>query len=201
MAPTADLAISLERDVVRLSEEHLGDAEYYQYAARQLESSRQLLFGTRPIGDRRGASDQTEIRRWAESACEILGIPYSSIEGSLRRVTRTMVGCTPALRWQLVFRDEHDADIRWSHELERVPHIMAGLLILAAVAGASGMVAVTYQTLSRLLRDYRELLTLLAYSNCAMAWRRNGDVPSLVESERRPLTVYATASSWSSVPS
>jgi hypothetical protein len=49
--------------------------------------------------------------------------------------------------------------------------------------------------------DYRNDYVSAKFQAAAFVESARGDVPSFVESERRPRTVYATACCWSSVPS
>ncbi len=172
-----DILISLERQVVDLSEQYMDQSHYAGFAAAQLDATYQTLRNLLPVN---GPCPQPPadgvIERFLEQVCELLGFSRALAKRADALLTRTVTAVTPALRSQLVFRDavqdRKAAPALWDGlELDRVPYLLAALHALANLAELAGMRAVTYQTVFRLFHDYRSLLFLLAHVDCVVAWR------------------------------
>jgi hypothetical protein len=176
LLPDLDLLISLEREVVDLSEQYMHESNYGGFAAAQLEATYRTLQSLRPGNVPPQPPTDSAFERFLEQSCELLGITRGVL-GRSDMLTRTVTAVTPAVRSQLVFRSAGAQDrnappaLGGGFELDRVPYLLAALHALAALAEQAGMRAVTYQTVFRLIHDHQPLLFLLAYADCVVAWR------------------------------
>lgn len=177
LLPNIDFLISLERQVVDLSEQYMHQSNYGDFAAAQLDATYRTLQDLQP-GDVPSPQPPRDgaLERFLEEVCELLGISRGVLARS-DMVTRTVTAVTPAVRSQLVFRgagaqDRNAPRALWDGlELDRVPYLLAALHALAALAEQAGMRTVTYQTVFRLIHDHHALLFMLAYADCVVAWR------------------------------
>jgi hypothetical protein len=159
-----EAVVSLERQIVDLSEAHLMDDSYTAFAACQIDATREASamthLDTSDVGDVMIRQDQ------------LLGNPASGGSSSMvdASLVRTMVAFTPVFRSEIVFRAPTDLVDAAALPLERVPHALMGLYRLAQLAGAAGMPSITFQTLSKLFEDFEPLIRLLAFADCPMRW-------------------------------
>jgi hypothetical protein len=69
-----------------------------------------------------------------------------------------------------VFRSLNEAAKQKEIPLDRIPHAVFAVHVIAALARRAGMIEIPYQTIAKLARDFEPLLYLLAHADCAMKW-------------------------------
>src|SRR5262249_812731 len=105
-----------------------------------------------------------------------------------REVHRAMVAMTPYLRSQLLIKNV-SGGVGQLHEhvdAERLPYVLLSTFVVARLAKLAGMANVTFQTVTRLFLEYRQLIMLLAHVDRVMAWREGEVIDLLLPSEGRP---------------
>ena len=100
----------------------------------------------------------------------ILGVAAPDVDAE-RAVATNLVAVTPSLRALLLFldRDASSAGVGF----DDIPRLLSALHTFALLAASAGMQQVTYQTLMRLLRDYRYLLEFLASVDRVFTWKED----------------------------
>ena len=162
--------IALERAIVTSSESHLQDRGYVNFAARQLALTAER------VPD--GCDGQEAVEGWAlrdsqglvNRSLKLLGVRPTSIQLDDAELTRTMIAVTPLLRCQLLFpRVQADRGKgRKSVDVGRVPYVVLGTYLIAAIARSIGMSSITFQTLSQLCKRFQSLLWLLSNADRVM---------------------------------
>jgi hypothetical protein len=164
--------IELERAIVALSESHLRDSDYHEFAVAQLRATGQILAASGPQVAGALELEEAALSKFVMHASRILKVGGES-RPAAAVVVRTLIATTPFLRRHLVLREAvpQAAWSPWTYELGRIPHVLYGLYILASEAFAAGMRDVTLQTISRLYRDFVDVLFVLAHADVPMMWR------------------------------
>lgn len=155
----------LEREIVQLSEQHLGEADYWRFAAAQVCATRRYV--GQPSDDE---SADLELREHLRHVCSVLGADTEIAACSDSATVRALVAATPVIRSQLIF-PPRDAPKDLRVPPERIPYFLASLWVLLMLARHSGMKQVTFQTVSRLWHNEWALLAFLSHIGTAVAWR------------------------------
>jgi Fe-S-cluster containining protein len=163
--------ITLERRIVELSERHLDDGDYAEFAAAQLSATADA-FGPIQAASQDASHPRDSLVRFTRTLYEVLGADPPKRGAQDRALVRTLVVTTPALRAQLVFRRRGKTTNAESHiGLHHIPTALLALEAMARIARHAGMRSVTYQTLMKLFMEYHPLIATLAHLDTVMAWR------------------------------
>jgi hypothetical protein len=172
--PAVENLIGLEREIVRLSESHLGDADYEPFAAVQAVATERTL---RAVDESQWhqARSGVGITRFTEMFREVLDADRAACDHDPGTV-QTLVASTGALRTSLVFGPDRRHLVSAGVTLERIPHVLAGLHVVSSLARQAGMPRITYQAVNRLFDDFLPLLSMLACIDRCMVWRPDAPI-------------------------
>jgi hypothetical protein len=95
--------------------------------------------------------------------------------GSRIGFVRTLIAATPYIRSNLILRESHRGEpsgTSMSFEHDRIPLAVLTVYLLADAARASGMREVTFQTVSKLANEYRDLVWLVCHADSVLTWTR-----------------------------
>jgi len=162
--------LRLERAIVERSVFHETDADYFRFAAVQYEMWRN------PDLELTAASFPESVkmfRGYAKDVARLLGASEGDLDESASSLVKTMAIVTPYFR--LEFLLPVNVSARSARHIlvdpERLSFTLVGLYVIAMLARSAGMSPVTIQTLSRLTRTFRPLLSLLSYRDAPLVWR------------------------------
>ena len=179
----ADALVRLERQVVVLAEHYSGEGSYREFLQEQVD----MTSAIRPADPRESPSG-TSIAATLDGIRALFGLRRDDLPSSDRDVDRLMATMTPFLRSQLVFAALNAPEqVSGLFPLDRVPHVLGILHILALCARKSGMANVTFQTISRLYQQDTNILRLCAYFDTAVSTRKDSPVefPALEDPSQR----------------
>jgi hypothetical protein len=177
----AALAMELETRVVALSEQHLHDRNYVEFAASQIVAAHQIAGAQGRGTSTTAAIAERDLIRFSHSMKDVLGsAPTTASEVA---VVQTLVAATPTLRTMALFH-RSSPSVGAIVEIDRLPRLLLAMHALVAHASDAGMKRPTYQTVSHLFRTQRDLLTLLADSDRPMFWRLNAPIDALPDEDR-----------------
>ena len=167
-AADADNVIAEERAIVSASERFPREGAYIDWLVIQGRLSSAGL-------------DETEERLRLVRTCvlmsNLLDVPGDPVASGDSELLHTMVAMTPFLRAQYAF-SPRDPNVSLTHPLprRRIPDAMACLFIVARAARAAGMRHVTFQSISKLEADFRQLVMLLARIDDVLVWRKEAAI-------------------------
>jgi Fe-S-cluster containining protein len=177
-----DLVVAHERRIVDLSKRFLDDGDFLSLARAQCGLD----------VERAGRAGLPGVEQVLHGVATILGLPEDRIIAD-RALGRVMVAATPYLRMPFVF-GERDPAKRVDLPAERAGVAVTCLYAIAACANATGMAEVSFQTLTKLARDFRGLVSLLARSDEILVWRDDApiDVAAFEDASTRPAFLRLT---------
>jgi Fe-S-cluster containining protein len=155
--------IMLEREIVRLSEVHAHALRYRDYFEAQVLATRRVA------GEQHSTVKGDSTLAILERMARILGLAVETIDTADQHLARVTIAITPTLRSWAVFRPS-SANAANDIPLGRLPHAMLATHVIAGLARSAGMKEITYQTITRLGRDFEPLLYVLAHADCPMQW-------------------------------
>lgn len=157
------------------------------------------------LGAMAGADDATAawpdttsaFDRIAGHAAALLDLPVASGVEQSPDLARVLVAASPFIRAQLTFRGLSEDRDGWCRiDPARRAHALFVLYLFAESARVAGTTPVTFQTVSKLFRDMRPLIVLVANLDRAMAWTATSSMPLPVlrdESQQRAFVRLAKA--------
>jgi hypothetical protein len=158
-----DNLVLLERQIVDLSEKYQNSSCFIEFAAEQ-----------QVLAEKYGLCvvDNIGMVKWRMNAFwnrlfRTLGISASLGDQLNPKLLNILYATTPFVRSRMIFANNRDFWI----EIERIPYALLALYAIVAIGHDAGIERATFQTVSRMLREYKSLLRLLAYLDCAMSWR------------------------------
>lgn len=160
-------AIANEQAVVQLSQQYSSCTRYSEFFGAQLAARGRA---TGPAAKLPEGTDY--VSGFLGRVCELLGTTPSLVDPQDSDLVRTMVAITPYVRSRMVFAPASGEGAPVLG-VDRAPHFAMAVHVLAALATSAGMGAVTFQTVTMLLRQFEPLLMLLASGDDVMAWAPN----------------------------
>jgi hypothetical protein len=168
-----DATIETERRIVGLSEQFVNERGYDSFAAAQAALS--------PPADGKVA-DVTSIASHSDALWAILGAKRPVDDASIARV---LIALTPLLRSMCVFRYRGSERLVLI-ESDRIPYFMASVYALCLLARDAGLLSVTFQSVTQIMKDSRHLLAMLAYAETRVAWRGEAIINLKVDGSDAP---------------
>ncbi len=145
--------IALERRIVELSEMY-HTRRYPEFIAAQ-----QAL--TSP--------DATDVTVLLNGMCILLEIDRADLGEENTDVDVVMTALTPILRARVLFGERPDGHARVDQN--HIPRHLLATYVLTCLAHKSGMKEITYQTVSRIAREFHELIALLGDLERVVMWQ------------------------------
>jgi hypothetical protein len=156
--------ITLERDIVRLSEDLSSADDYAEFAAAQSEATARAIGSTRRNADMESVSALQRIRRTID---DVLGTGTTTADDPA--IVRLLIAMTPSLRSHIVFRNPGDQVSLI--DLHTLPTLLVALHSLTQLASRAGMGTVSYQTVMRVFTQSRSLLLMLSQLSSVLMWK------------------------------
>jgi hypothetical protein len=166
--------IRLERAITALSEQYLDAHNYQEFAAAQLSITMKLIKNAAPRSSDTNVNKR--VNDFVKQSITLLGIDSSTIQLNDAELTTYMVAFTPSMRMQLLLSGKAADDGVVAEALMRVPYMLMGTHMIAAVARSVGMSVITLQSTMRWLRAFRPLLWLLTYADAVMMWKPSAKI-------------------------
>lgn len=159
--------LARERQLTTISETHLCEGNYLSFAAAQLA----YVAG----GPGKGIDWHEDVRRFTQTICRLLAADLPPLGTSA--VARTLIAMTPYLRSHFILNELASDTPNRTLAISEVPYALVTLYIIAECAQSVGMTQVTFQTVTRLLKDFLPLLVLFASLDQFLVWRHRAPVP------------------------
>lgn len=160
--------LATERHLMALSEAHLREGSYLAFTAAQLAVT------AGESGD--GMDWNGDVQRFTTEVCRLLATAPPPPGASA--VARTLIAMTPYLRFHFILNESTTTDVpSKALAIGKVPYALLTLYIITECARSVGMTHVTFQTVTRLLKDFLPVLVLCASLDQVMTWRRRAPVP------------------------
>ena len=154
-----------EREIVRRSDECLDAPEYYSFVLIQLAATASKVRET-------NTPTTATLKKYADLVWDMLGeVPLPDDVA----VVNTVTVLTPLVRSLFLWRADTTRPALPQVEYVRLPYLLLSLYVLALLAKRAGAV-ITYQTISQIAQDMRELLVVLAYADCPVTWRADTEI-------------------------
>ena len=172
--------IAIEKAVLQLSEKSRVGTSYEEFTAMQIaETTLRIQGGSASSGDTIKRNAQHLAGDFLQRSLRILDVGSSAVDLEDPALTRTMIAATPFLRALLVFNNPSGSlrNVEEAADLMRVPYILLGTFLMAALAKSAGMGVITIQTLADVMRKYFPLLVTLSNADAVMVWKRGKVLP------------------------
>jgi Fe-S-cluster containining protein len=185
----ADAAISLEREIVALSEEYGSTTSYRAFAAAQLRAgATRRPLASDPEDGLDLSSAIHEMDLFARRIADVLGVEASALSAPDSSVDELMIALTPVLRSELVFREpaSADADCLKIVDQRNAAKLMLLVYMFTSLACRSGIRSVTYQTATKLLRNFHATLLLLVNVDAVVGWRHDAKIDLSIPPSQMP---------------
>jgi hypothetical protein len=179
---TAERIVSLELAIREAANRFEAGASYLEFAVQQLL----LTCSLEPsVSGDLGCPSATAAAELLEGfqarSLELLGIRSEPEALNDAALVRTAVLATSTLRASIIFRPTvgRTAHSEVGGGVGRLPYVMQGVFLLAALAHDAGMASVTFQTLMRLADVFAPVLNLLANADRAVEWKAGVMIPPM----------------------
>lgn len=160
--------LSRERLVRAESGSQLGESDF-----------RSFLMSLLRLGEDPSNGDGKSLESF-ESTDELIGsLLGTSLEGlrSDDALASVLIACTPYVRTELLFPlVGADTNVQQSWDPVRLPHACLALGHIAVAAREAGMVRITFQSIARILVDFKSLIELLAHADVVAEWKRDAPI-------------------------
>ncbi|MHB1327348.1 MAG: hypothetical protein ACYC2K_04025 [Gemmatimonadales bacterium] len=160
-----DAVLGLERQIMRTSKGYIEGGRYRDFLQEQLRHTEDWFGMGRITRSEPDVIEIDDLSRTIHYSCVLLDLQQADLERNDPEIERVMAATTPFLRSEMVFQDTQGSggSSQSFLPLERIPHALAVLYLLAVCARSAGMEKITFQTISRIYSQNSKLIGLLAY--------------------------------------